>query len=138
LGALILVTLEEVFAVFVVLLIAFLLVLALGVLYGVVLRRASREGTAWRIVAQTGFVAGIMAAVLTALAALMSFTSMLEATPLNGPLGLAAFLGIPAALVGIGCGAVGLRSDARSQALVGLVLSAACVVAWTVMETVAG
>jgi hypothetical protein len=86
------------FGMFMVLLIVLLLVLALGVLYGVVLRGAPREGTAWRAVAQTGFVAGIVAAGLTALAALMSFTSMLEATPLNGPLGMAAFLGIPVAL----------------------------------------
>ena len=122
---------------FVVLLITFLLVLALGVLYGMVLRHAPREGTAWRAVAQTGFVAGITAVVLTALAALMSFTSMLEATPLNGPLGLAAFLGLPVSLVGIGCGTVGLKSNARSQALVGFLLSATCVAAWTIMATIA-
>jgi hypothetical protein len=108
--ALFLVTLEEMFAMVMVLLIVFLLVLILGVLYGLVLRGASREGTAWRAVAQTGFWAGI----------------------------IAAFLGIPAAIAGIGCGAVGLKSDARSQALAGLVLSAACIAAWTVMEIVAG
>ena len=120
-----------------VLLIAFLLVLALGILYGVVLRGAPRGGAAWRVVAQTGFVAGIMAAVLTALAALVSFTTILEATPLNGPLAVASFLGFPAALVGIGCGAVGLKSEARSQALVGLVLSIASIIGWTVMATIA-
>jgi len=87
--------------------------------------------------AQTGFVAGIMAAVLTALAAFVSFTTILEATPLNGPLAVASFPGLPAALVGVGCGAVGLKSDARSQALVGLVLSIASIVAWTVMATIA-
>jgi hypothetical protein len=87
-------------------------------------------------VAQTGFVAGILAAVLTALAALLSFTPLLEASPLRDTFGLAAFLGLPAALVGIGCGTIGLKSEVRYQALVGLVLSAACVVAWSVMATV--
>jgi hypothetical protein len=132
-----LIALEEVFAMFLLLLITLLLVLVLGVLYGVVLQRVPQEGTAWRVVAQTGFVAGIMAILLTALAALISFTPLLEATPLRGPLGVAAFLGLPVALIGIGCGAVGLMSRVRSRALIGLVLSAACVVAWTAMVTIA-
>jgi hypothetical protein len=123
---------------FVVLLIASLLVLALGILYGVFLRRAPQNSTAWRGVAQASFVAGIMAVVLTALAAIISFTSVFEATPLNGPLGVAAFLAIPVALVGIGCGAIGLKSDVRSRALVGLALSAASIIAWTIMEIIVG
>jgi len=122
----------------VVLLIAFLLVLAIAILYSVVLRRAPQNGTAWRGVAHASFVAGILAVVLTALAAIISFTSVLEATPLNGPLGVAAFLAIPVALVSIGCGAIGLKSDARSQALVGIALSAASILAWTIMEIIAG
>ncbi len=121
---------------FVVLLITLLLIIALGVLYVRVLRTAPREGSAWQAVARTGLVAGILAAVLTALAALMSFTSLLEAVPLNAPLGLAAFLGLPAALVGSLCGAVGLMSGARSRALVGLILSAASIAAWTIMATI--
>ncbi len=123
---------------FVLLLIALLLILALGALYGIVLRRTPREGAAWQVMAQTGFIAGIIAVLLTALAAIMSFTTMFEATPLNAPLGIAAFLGLPAALVGIGCGAVGLRSTGRGQALAGLILSVASVIAWTVMETIVG
>ncbi len=123
---------------FVILLIAFLFVLALGILYGVFLRRTPQNSTAWRGVAQTSFVAGIMAVVLTVLAAIISFTSVLEATPLNGPLGVAAFLAIPVALVGIGCGAIGLKSDARSRAIVGLALSATSIIAWTIMEIIVG
>jgi hypothetical protein len=129
---------EEVFTMWVVLLIAFLLVLALVILYGVVLRRTPQNSTAWRGVAQTSFVAGILAVVLTALAAIISFTSVLEATPLNGPLGVAAFLAIPAALVSIGCGVIGLKSDEHSRALLGLALSAASILAWTTMEIIVG
>ena len=123
---------------FMVLLITFLLVLALGVLYGVFLRRVPQNSSAWRGLAQASFVAGIIAVVLTALAAIVSFTSVLEATFLNGPLGAAAFLAIPVAFVGIGCGALGLKSDARSRAFVGLALSAASIIAWTIMETNVG
>lgn len=123
---------------FMVLLIVFLLVIALGILYGVFLRGSPQDSTAWQGVAQASFVAGIMAVALTALAAIISFTSVLEATPLNGPLGVTAFLAIPIALVGIGCGALGLKSDGHSRALVGLALSAASIIAWTIMEIIVG
>jgi len=122
---------------FTILLITLLLVLALGVLYVVVLRPMPHESASWRAVAQTGFVTSILAAVLTALAALASFTSLFEATPINGPFGLAAFLGLPVALVGVGCDAIGLKSEMRNQALIGLVLSIVCIVAWIIMATVA-
>lgn len=57
--------------------------------------------------------------------------------PLRDPLAMIAFLGLPAALIGVGCGVDGLKSNTRSQAVVGLVLYAACVAAWTIMATVA-
>ena len=123
---------------FVLLLIAFLLVLALGILYGVFLRGVPQNSTAWRGVAQTSFGLGILAIVLTALAAILSFTSWLAATPLNGPLAVAAFLAIPVALVGLGCGAIGWKSGARSRAIVGLALSAVSLIAWTIMEMIVG
>lgn len=80
--------------------------------------------------ATTSLVAGIAGAVLTALSAVLTFTLWLEATPFNGPLALVGFLGAPAALVGIVCGALGLKSEARSRALAGLVLSALSIAAW--------
>lgn len=83
-----------------------------------------------RRLATTSLVAGITGAVLTMLAAVLTFTLWLEATPFNGPLALVAFAGAPAALVGVVCGALGLKSDARNKALIGLVLSALTIVAW--------
>ena len=86
-------------------------------------------------VARTGLIAGIVAVVLTALTAVLTFTLLLEATPFNGPLALIGFLGPPAALVGALCGALGLRSVARTQAIAGLVLSILSIAAWVLILT---
>lgn len=118
------------------LLIALLVVLVLGVLYGAFLRGAPDNSNAWRSMAQTSFLAGIIAIVLTALAAILSFTDVLEATPFNGPISFAVFLAIPIALVGIGFGVIGLKSEARNRAIAGLALSAACIILWTIMEII--
>ncbi len=58
------------------------------------------------------------------MAAVLSLTAWVEAT---APLGLIAFA---AAVVGIVCGVLGLKSVARRRALGGLVLSALTVAAW--------
>ena len=73
----------------------------------------------------------------TALAAALTFTLWLEATAFNGPLALVAYVGVPAARLGIVCGALGLKSGARGTALTGLVLSALVVVAWFVIVVMA-
>ena len=83
--------------------------------------------------ARISLVAGIVAAVLTGLSAVLTFTLWLDATPFSGPLALAAFLGVPAALVGVVCGALGLKSTARSSALVGLVLSVPAIAGWVII-----
>ena len=115
-----------------------LLVLVLGGLYLVVLRRAAPEGGAWRAVALTGLVSGVMAAVLTALTAVLSFTALLDTAPFRDSLGVVAFMGIPAALVGVGCGALGFQSGERSTSIVGFVLSVVSLLVWLVMLFVAG
>lgn len=83
-----------------------------------------------RAFSTTSLVAGITGATLTALAAVLTFTLWLEATPFNGPLAFVAYVGVPAALVGIVCGVLGLKSDARRRALAGLVLSVLTIAAW--------
>ena len=60
-----------------------LIVLVLGGLYLGVLRRAAPEGEAWRAVALTGLGSGVVAAVLTLLVAVLSFTALLDAAPLE-------------------------------------------------------
>ncbi len=118
--------------------VAVLVVVVLGVVYVLFLRRAVRDGGVWKAVAVTGLVAGLVAALSTALAAVMTFTPLLEKTPFNGPLGLVAFLGIPIALVGVGCGALGLKSASRGLAISGLALSVVSLVAWVVMQLTMG
>jgi hypothetical protein len=49
-----------------------------------------------------------------------------------------AFLGIPVALVGLGCSTLGLKSEARSAAVTGLALSVVSLAAWIVMEITLG
>lgn len=116
-------------------LVVLLLVLVLGGAYVIFLRGAARDSTGWRAVAWTGCVAGIAAAVLTALGGILSFTSFFDALPFRDALGILAFMAIPAALAGVACGALGLRSALRRPALVGLVLSVFCIVTWFVMES---
>ena len=87
--------------------------------------------------ARTALVSGIVAAVLTALSAVLTFTLWLEATPFNGPLALMGFLGPFAAVLGVVCGALGLKSSERRQAVIGLVLSAVSGVAWILILTMA-
>ncbi len=87
--------------------------------------------------AKTALVSGIVAVVLTALSAVLTFTLWLEATPFNGPLALIGFLGPLAALVGVLCGALGLKSSARREAVIGLVLSAVSGAAWILILTMA-
>ena len=121
--------------------IVLILVLALAAAYFLVLRRASREGKAWRVVAWTGVVLGIIALTLTALAAVLSFSPWLDwikSTPLLGPLGVASFLSVPVALAGLAFGGLGLMSESRAPAIVGLALSAASIVGWIAMLTIAG
>jgi hypothetical protein len=98
---------------------------------------SGRAGGSRQALATTSLVAGITGAVLTGFAAVLTFTLWLEATPFNGPLAFVAFVGAPAALVGIVCGALGLKSDARSRALVGLVLSVLSIAAWFVIVVMA-
>jgi uncharacterized membrane protein len=113
-------------------------VLILAGVYVVYLRRAAREGAGWKAVALTGLVAGIVAAVLTALIAVLSLTPLLDSLPFREPLAMIAFLGIPAALVGVGCGILGLKSKARSAAVIGLALSALSIITFTAMEVSLG
>lgn len=120
------------------LLLVILVILLLGGVYVVFLRRAAREGPGWRAVALTGLVAGVVAAVLTALASVLSLTPLLDAMPFREPLGVVAFLGIPAALVGVGCGALGLKSKGWTLSVTGLALSAASLAAWITMEVTLG
>lgn len=115
-----------------------LVVLVLGALYLGVLRRAAPEGDAWTAVALTGLVASVVAVLLTALAAVLSLTALLDAAPFRDPLGGVAFLGLPVALVGIGCGVLGLKAGARRGAIVGLVLAVVASLAWLAMLFVAG
>ena len=119
----------------VLLLLVILVILVLGGVYVVFLRRATREGAGWRAVALTGLVSSLVAAVL---AAVLSLTALLDATPFREPLGVVAFLGIPAALVGVGCSALGLKSEARSASVIGLALSAVSIVTWIAMEATLG
>lgn len=91
---------------------------------------SSRTGGSGHALATTGLVAGITGAVLTTLAAVSTFSLWLEATPFNGPLALVAFAGAPAALVSVVCGVLGLKSNGRDKALIGLVLSALTIGAW--------
>ena len=79
-----------------------LVILVIGGVYIVFLRKTSSDGAGWRAVALTGLISGIVAAMLTALAVVLSMTSLLDNTTFSGLLGVVAFLGIPAALVGVG------------------------------------
>ena len=74
---------------------------------------------------------------LTALSAVVTLTIWLEATPFNGPLALIGFVGPFAALLGVACGALGLKSERRREALIGLVLSALSGLAWVFILTMA-
>lgn len=114
------------------------IVLGLGGLYLVVLRRVAPESGAWRAVALTGLGAGIVAAVLTALAAVLSFTAILDAAPFRDLFGIVAFMGLPVALLGVGCSALGLKAGVRRAALIGLILSVVSVLAWLAMFALAG
>jgi len=120
------------------LLIVVLVGLVLGGLYLGVLRRAAPEGGAWKAVALTGLVSSVVAALLTVLAAVLSFTTLFDAVPFRDPLAVVAFLGLPAALVGVGCGALGLKAGARRTAIAGLVLALVSILAWLIMAFVAG
>ncbi len=82
-------------------------------------------------------VSGIVAVVLTGLSAVLTFTAWLEATPFNGPLALIGFVGPFAALLGIVCGALGLKSAERREAVIGLILSALSGLAWILILTMA-
>jgi len=115
-----------------------LVILVLGGVYVFFLRRVARESAGWRIVALTGLVSGSLAAVLTGLAAVLSLTPLLDATSFRGPLGVVAFLGIPAALVGVGCSAFGLKSEAQMASVVGFALSVVSIVTWIAMEATLG
>lgn len=115
-------------------LVVLLIVLVLGGAYVLSLRGAARDSTGWKVITWAGCAAGIAAVILTALAGILSFTPLLDALPFRDALGVLAFMGIPAALVGVACGALGLKSTLRRPALVGLVLSALSMIAWFVME----
>ncbi len=113
---------------------------AAAVLTAVLVRRGSLDPHALgMVIARTSLTCGLLACVLTILVAIMTFTALLEATPLNGPLGLVAFLGLPAALVGIVTGAFGARSpQSRGFAITGLLLSASALGAWIFMQVTVG
>jgi len=85
----------------------------------------------------TALAAGITAAVLTALSAVVTFTLWLEATVFNGPAALLGFLGVPAALLGLAFGVAGLRSSSRNKAIAGMVLCAASLAAWVLIIVLA-
>ena len=114
--------------------ITLMFILPFGILYNSVLRHADRESTIWESVARIGVGAGILAVVLTTLYAVMFLTSLFDNMPFGASLPGTAFLGLPAAFVGIGCSALCLKSKARAQALVGLILSFACVVTWVMID----
>lgn len=113
---------------------------AAAVLTAVLVRRGSLDPHALgTVIARTSLTCGLLACVLTILVAIMTFTALLEATPFNGPLGLVAFLGLPAALVGIVTGAFGTRSpQGRGFAVTGLLLSASALGAWIFMQAAVG
>jgi hypothetical protein len=114
------------------------IVLGLGVLYLVVLRRVAPENRAWRALVLTGLGAGVVAAVLTAISALLSFTAILDASPFRDLFGIVAFMGLPVALLGVGCSACGLKAGAWRAARVGLILSVLSILAWLAMFALAG
>lgn len=122
----------------VLLLLVVLVLLALGGAYVVFLRQAPRKGAGWKAIALIGLVSGVASAVLTALAAVLSLTPLLDAIPLREPLGVVTFLAIPTVLVGVGCSVLGLKSEARSVSAVGLALSAVSIVTWIAMEVTLG
>lgn len=50
-------------------------------------------------------------------------TALLDTAPFRDPLAIVAFLGLPAALVGGGCGALSLKAGTRRAAIAGRVLA---------------
>lgn len=64
------------------------------------------------------------------MAAVLTFTLWLETTIFNGPVALIAYAGLPAALVGMVCGALGMKSEGRNKAIVGTALSLIVLLAW--------
>ena len=116
------------------LLVILLLAVILGSVYYLFLRGAPRDSRGWRAVAWTGCWAGIAAIVLTILAGVLSFTEVLDEVAYRQMLAVISFLSIPAALTGVACGALGLKSSTRRPALIGLMLSLLCIATWFIME----
>ena len=114
--------------------ITLMFILPFGILFDSVLRHADRESSTWQAVARIGVIAGILAVLLTTLYGAMFLTSLFDTLPFGEYLLGTAFLGLPAAFVGIGCSALCLKSKAHSQALVGLIISVACVVMWIMID----